>query len=107
MTSELPSIASSGYPPADIASQARQPAQSGAPTQASGKLQALAHEAAKFLQVDNQSVQFIHDEATGKMVLTIVDIATKEIVRQIPSEEVLEIARSLDRMRGLLINAKA
>ena len=37
----------------------------------------------------------------------IVDSATKELIRQIPSEEMLAISESLDKMIGFLIAQKA
>lgn len=42
---------------------------------------------------DNTSVQFSIDEQTKKIVLTIVDNKTKEVVRQFPPEESLKIAQ--------------
>ena len=32
---------------------------------------------------------------------------TNEVIRQIPSEEMLEIAKALDRLQGLLVKQKA
>jgi len=49
------------------------------------------------------SLQFSVDDATGKMIVKITDAKTGETIRQIPSEEMLEIARSLDRMQGMLL----
>lgn len=54
-----------------------------------------------------QSLQFTIDEATGKILVRVVDAATQEVIRQIPSEEVLAIARALDRLQGLLFKGKA
>lgn len=54
-----------------------------------------------------QSLQFSIDEATGKTVVRVVDASTQEVIRQIPSEEVLAIARALDRLQGLLLKGKA
>lgn len=42
---------------------------------------------------DNTSVQFSIDEQTKKVILTIVDNETKEVVRQLPPEESLKIAQ--------------
>lgn len=53
-----------------------------------------------------QNLLFSIDKSTGKTVVRIVDSETKEVVRQIPTEEVLSIARALDRLQGLLINGK-
>lgn len=49
------------------------------------------------------SLSFSIDDATGKTIVKITDAQTGEMIRQIPSEEMLEIARSLDRMQGMLL----
>lgn len=54
-----------------------------------------------------QNLQFTVDGETGKTVIRVVDSATKEVIRQIPNEEVLAIARAMDRLQGLLLKGKA
>jgi flagellar protein FlaG len=54
-----------------------------------------------------QSLEFSIDEDSKDIVVKVIDQGTKEVVRQIPSKEALEIAKSLDKMRGLLINQTA
>jgi flagellar protein FlaG len=54
-----------------------------------------------------QSLEFSIDEDSKETIVKIVDQNTKEVVRQIPSVEALAIAKSLDKMMGLLINQKA
>ncbi|MBU0752786.1 MAG: flagellar protein FlaG [Gammaproteobacteria bacterium] len=53
------------------------------------------------------SLQFSIDDDTGKTIVRVSDAQTGEMIRQIPSKELLEIARSLDRMQGLLLHQKA
>lgn len=50
-----------------------------------------------------RNLQFSIDEGTGKTVVKVVDSATKQVIRQIPSEELLSIAKSLDGKSGLLV----
>ena len=54
-----------------------------------------------------RNLQFIVDEGTGKTVITVVNSKTRETVRQIATEEIVSIARALDRMQGLLFNSRA
>jgi flagellar protein FlaG len=54
-----------------------------------------------------QGLEFSIDEESKHIVVKVVDVATREVVRQMPSKEALEIAKSIDRMRGLLINQTA
>lgn len=60
-----------------------------------------------FLKPINNSIQFNLDDDTGKTIVKVVDVATKDIIRQFPSEEMLDIARAIDKMKGLLIQQKA
>ncbi|MCK7498334.1 MAG: flagellar protein FlaG [Comamonadaceae bacterium] len=54
-----------------------------------------------------QNLQFSVDDATGQTVVRVVDSGTKEVLRQIPSQELLDIARSFDKLQGLLLHEKA
>jgi len=61
----------------------------------------------EFLKPINNSINFSLDEETGITVVKVIDVATKEIIRQIPSEEMLVIAKAIDQMKGLLVQQKA
>lgn len=54
-----------------------------------------------------QDLQFSVDNETGRTVVRIVDSATQQVIRQIPTEEVLAISRAVGRMQGLLLRQKA
>ena len=49
-----------------------------------------------------RNLSFHVDEASGRTVITVLDATTSKVVRQIPSEEVLALARALELERGLL-----
>jgi flagellar protein FlaG len=53
------------------------------------------------------TIEFRVDESSGRTVVQVLDPATEEVLRQIPSEEMLAIARALDRMQGLLLSQQA
>ena len=59
------------------------------------------------IQVSAPDIQFSVDSDTDKLVVKIVDQQTKQVLRQIPTEEVIEIAKSLDKLQGLLIKQTA
>lgn len=61
----------------------------------------------EFLKPINNMLQFQVDEDTGKTVVKVIDLATKDVIRQFPSEEMLTIAKAIDKMKGLLIQQKA
>ncbi|WP_412479207.1 flagellar protein FlaG [Azonexus sp. IMCC34839] len=60
-----------------------------------------------FVQPVSSDITFSIDEETGSTVVKVIDRETKDILRQIPSEEILSIAKALDRLQGLLIRQKA
>ena len=59
------------------------------------------------LPPSSKMLEFSIDDDSKQTIVKIVDQDTKEVVRQIPSVTALEIAKSLDKMMGLLISHKA
>ena len=47
------------------------------------------------------------DQDSGTMVVRITDQATGEVVRQIPSKELLEADRSMEKIVGLIVDDQA
>lgn len=74
------------------------------------QLKTAADNINRAMQQANQNLEFefTMDTDTKKTVVKVVDKQTGELVRQIPTEETLEIARSIDKFqRSLLLNQKA
>lgn len=61
----------------------------------------------KTVQAMGRNLQFTVDESTQMNVVKVVDVETKDVIRQIPTEEVLAIAKALDKLQGLLFKEKA
>nr|WP_314899475.1 flagellar protein FlaG [uncultured Deefgea sp.] len=55
----------------------------------------------------NESLQFSIDDDTDIRVVKLIDMNTKETVRQFPSEEIVNIARAIDKLQGMLVRDKA
>ena len=68
---------------------------------------AAVQAANSYAQSVSSSLQFSFDQDSGRTVVKMVDTATDEVLRQFPSEEILAISKSIDRMQGLLINREA
>ena len=51
----------------------------------------------------NKSVRFTIDETLDRAIVTVVDKKTGEVVRQLPSEEMLNVARNIEELKGLLV----
>lgn len=61
----------------------------------------------KIVQAQAQNLEFSIDTDSNRTIVKVVDQQTKEILRQIPSVEALNISKSLDQLTGLLIRQKA
>ena len=52
-------------------------------------------------------LDFSIDDDTGKLVVKLMDMSTQEVLRQIPSEEMIHVAKMLDKLQGLLVRERA
>jgi flagellar protein FlaG len=60
------------------------------------------------LQPSDHSLSFSVDQKSDRIVVKVVDSESGKTLRQIPSDEVLAIAESIDRyQKGLILNQKA
>ena len=60
-----------------------------------------------FVKTANSSLEFSIDKETGIDLVKVIDSDTQKVIRQIPSEEIVAIAKALDSLKGLLIQQKA
>ena len=66
-----------------------------------------------YIQNTQRDMDFSVDDATGRVVVRVIDSESEEVIRQIPSEEMLAISRHLlesletDEPKGFLIELKA
>lgn len=68
---------------------------------------ARAQIAQEITQADTSTLEFSIDAESDRLVVKIIDSATGELVRQIPMEEMLALAKALGRLKGLLLQTKA
>ena len=52
----------------------------------------------------NRGLGFSFDESKKSAVIKVTDIKSGEVVRQIPSEDVLRMAHKIDDLKGILYN---
>ena len=65
-----------------------------------------------YVEALGRDLSFRRDESINKSIITVRDANTNQLVRQIPAEEVVEVARqikeSMDKLRsGVLMNGEA
>ncbi len=70
------------------------------------KLKDAAEKANEFIKSMDNELQFSVDKDTEKVVVKVVDKQTGDVIRQIPSKEMLEIAKALDTLHGMIIRKK-
>ncbi len=61
----------------------------------------------EFASAVNVRLTFLVDQATGRTVIKVIDQETKEIIRQIPPEEMLRLLARMNHLLGVLLNREA
>src|SRR3954464_5173746 len=90
---------------AQIASQratGASPQQEAAPPPPSHKIESVTRQIDSFLRSQNHQLQFRVDQGSGKMIVTVTDGETGEVIRQVPGEDALKMAQRIEDMTGLL-----
>lgn len=54
------------------------------------------------LKSSSVSLEYSQDKETGLKIVRVIDRDTKELIRQIPAEEMVSVARSIEKFQGLL-----
>ena len=62
-------------------------------------LEDALNEVESFLQVQNRNLSFTIDEETQRSIVTVKDAESGEVIRQIPSEEVLKLAERIQDLQ--------
>ncbi|WP_286239999.1 flagellar protein FlaG [Neptuniibacter halophilus] len=71
------------------------------------KLEAAIDRLNEMMKSGQRSLNFSVDKTSDEVVVQVRDLSTDEVIRQIPNEEALRFAESLDRMMGLIFNEEA
>ncbi|SEE46244.1 flagellar protein FlaG [Pseudomonas anguilliseptica] len=59
-----------------------------------------------FVQTVRRSLNFSLEEGSGRVVVKVTDAGSGDVIRQIPSEEALQLAENLSEVRSLLFKAE-
>lgn len=70
-------------------------------------LQRAVEQTNKMIQPVAADLQFSIDSDTKAIVVKVVDTSTNTVIRQVPSAEMLEISKALDKLQGLLVKSTA
>ena len=82
------------------------------PEQAEGRpqferVESAVSQISDFVQGFQSDLLFSIDEDSDRLVVKVVDSETQEVIRQIPSEEMLRIAKNLDSAESLILSEQA
>lgn len=78
----------------------------GAPAQAVAASPAIG-ELVEAFKTTSIGLRFEIDEATHRVVTKVIDKETGDLIRQMPTEEMLRIARAIDKLQGLFVSQVA
>lgn len=78
-----------------------------APVPSQKELEAAVEQLNKSVQSKSQSLEFSIDNDSKRTIVKVIDQHTKEVLRQIPTPEALQIAKSLETGKGMLISQEA
>jgi flagellar protein FlaG len=92
-----------GISPVELPSSA---VKSVSPAEEEEMLKDATDKANEFVKTMNQELQFSVDKDTGKTVVKVIDTESRELIRQIPPDEMLAIAKAFDTLKGLIIRKK-
>lgn len=99
----------------DLSREERPVEEAGSTKAAQGEQQAASAEEVagavsvirEFVQSVKRNLDFHLDDSSGRVVVSVTDSESGDVVRQIPSEDALKLAESLEEVRSLLFRAEA
>ena len=68
------------------------------------RMAAVAQQLRDFLRSNGRDLEFSVDADTHAMVITVREAASGQVIRQIPSEEALQMRHYLDEWSGTFLN---
>lgn len=72
-----------------------------------GRVSQAAATINRALEATSRGIEFSIDPDTHRTTIRIRDLQTKEVIRQIPSEEAVAIARTIEQFQGVIMRDKA
>ena len=70
-------------------------------------IEKAAEQLQQFVQSMGRDLNFSVDSVTGYNIVRVVDSSTGELIRQLPSEELLRLAKSMETLKNVLVSQKA
>jgi flagellar protein FlaG len=71
------------------------------------RVREMVQELEKALPKVSNSLSFSVDDVLNRPVITVTDKNTGEVLRTLPSDEVLRVVHNIDKMRGIIFEGKS
>ena len=71
------------------------------------QVESAVSQISEFVQNIQRDLQFSVDEDSGRIVIKVIDSETNEVIRQIPPEDALRLARDLGSAGSLILKERA
>jgi flagellar protein FlaG len=71
------------------------------------KIERIAQAMDSYVQSIQRDLKIGVHQATGKIIVKVISETDGKIIREIPAEELLDLAAKVEEMMGLLVNEKA
>ena len=72
----------------------------------SSEVETAVEEINAFMQSVPRNLSFSVDEQLGEEIISVTDKETNEVIRQIPSEELVVLRKKMDDVAGILFDTK-
>jgi flagellar protein FlaG len=71
------------------------------------QIDGMVHDLNKSMQEIGTHVSFSVDTETNRTIIKVIDTTTKEVVRQIPPENMLRVSENITKLLGLMVDQAA
>ncbi|WP_396432660.1 flagellar protein FlaG [Limnohabitans sp.] len=107
LTSAQPARAVEAAKPSPVEAPEPTPEVKVDPRETLRSLEEASEQLNKQMSRNNRDLSFSVDNVSSKVVLTVTNKESGEVIRQIPSETALRVAHNLDNVKGLMQDKKS
>ena len=99
---ERPAVAQ----PQVVNEQPKHPAKPAPPIEVP-KIESVTKQIDSFLRSFGRSINFRVDPGSGEMIVSVIDATTGEVIRQVPGEDALKLAQSIEDSLSAMVDERA
>jgi flagellar protein FlaG len=71
------------------------------------KIESVTKQIDSFLRSNGRTLNFRVDNASGRMVVSVLDATTGELIRQVPGEDAIRLAESIEASMSMMVDERA